>query len=151
MSDGITEELIVLRFLAGFDEDENGVPITRYLKRNSPEERQARVILARQLRENTLGGFAREILALALDPETPSITGIPAVWKIEFTSLARGGKSTWARDRLIVAFIRQWLREHPGKSDEAAIGAAEDVFGLGRSRIAEIWQAYKKQVAASAQ
>jgi hypothetical protein len=138
------QDKLVLRWLAGFHEDEKGRPITSYLGRNSPEECKARTVLARQLRANTLSGLAREILALAIDPETPSERGIPAVWKIEFTSPARGGKSTWARDRLIVAFIRQWLRENPDESEEAAVGAAEDAFGLGRSRIAEIWQRYKE-------
>jgi hypothetical protein len=132
-----------MRFLAGFDEDENRVPITRYLERNSPEERQARTILARQLRENTLGSLVRDILALALDPETPSLHGIPPVWRIEFTSSARRNKSTWARDWLIVDFIRHWRRKNPDESEEVAIGAAEDEFGLVRSRIAKIWQEHK--------
>ena len=139
-----------MRFLAGFDEDENRVPITRYLERNSPEERQARTILARQLRENTLGSLVRDILALALDPETPSLHGIPPVWRIEFTSSARRNKSTWARDWLIVDFIRHWRRKNPDESEEATKGAAEDAFRLGRSQIAEIWQRHKEDRARAA-
>jgi hypothetical protein len=140
----IEEEKLVLRFLAGFHEDKKGRVIIRYPKRNSPEARKARTVLARQLRNNTLGDIAREILAYAIDPETPSERDIPPVWKIEFTSKARGTKSTWLRNRFINAFITQWLRENPDKSEEKAKGAVEEAFGLESSRVAEIWQRHKE-------
>ena len=69
----IAEEMLLLRLLAGFHDDEKGRPIVSYLRRNSPEERAARGVLARQLRDGTLGAIARELLALAIDPKTPGI------------------------------------------------------------------------------
>jgi hypothetical protein len=148
--DWVEEEKLVLRFLAGFHEDKKGRVIVSYPKRNSSEERKARTVLARQLRNNTLGGIAREILACAIDPETPSDLGIPSVWKIKFTSRARRNKSPWVRNRFVVAFIELRLRHNPDESEEAAKGAAEDAFRLGRSQIAEIWQRHKEDRARAA-
>lgn len=147
----IAEEMLVLRLLAGFHEDEKGRPIVSYLKRNSPEERKARRMLARQLRDGTLGGIASELLALAIDPDTPSkVPDMRPILEIEFKSKARRNKSTWARDKLVVHFIKQWLWTNAGTDrlpkEEAAKYAAEQYFGLGRSQVSEIWQRYKEQI-----
>ena len=60
---------------------------------------------------------------------------------IKFVSKARRNKSTWARDRLIVDFIKRRLRA--GLTEEIAKNDAEDYFRLERARVAEIWQQHK--------
>jgi hypothetical protein len=64
------EELLLMRLLAGFDDDQPKEPL--FLQPDSPEEKRARTVLAKQLREGRLGGFAKEFLALAIDPWTAS-------------------------------------------------------------------------------
>jgi hypothetical protein len=150
----VEDEKLLLRLLAGLHEDETGRAVISYLKHNSLEERNARAVLARQIREGTLGGIARELLALAIDPQTPSpIPNMRPIWEIQLKSKARRHKPTWARDRLVVYFIKQWMRKNASRDgstkEEAARAAAEQHFKLERSRIAEIWQQHKRQTRAS--
>jgi hypothetical protein len=147
----IEEDKLVLRLLAGFHEHGKGRVIVSYPKRNSPDESKSRAALARQLRNGTLGGIARELLALAIDPETPSaIPDMRPLHKIEFKNPARRNKPTWARDRLVVQFIKEWLAGDLVRKEDSARHAAVQHFGLGRSRVAEIWHEYKDRIAASA-
>jgi hypothetical protein len=62
--------------------------------------------------------------------------------KIRFTSATPGPPSSWARDLLIVHFIRQQLHDNGGK-DDAALKAAETKFRLGKSQTHAIWQRWK--------
>jgi hypothetical protein len=154
----IAEDVLILRLLTGFHEDDAGRPVISYLDHDSEEGKRARAALARQLRDGTLVYPAREILARGIDPEMSEVTpeaaaaATPLIWKIEFTSPHRNHKPTWARDRLVIDFIRGWLRKDPNNppKEDAAIRAAGDHFPLKRSRIAEIWQHHKAQLAESA-
>ncbi len=68
----IADEWLCLRLLAGYAEDEQGRVVTSYLRHNSYEEREARAALARRLRDIGPLGSTLELLALAIDPRTPS-------------------------------------------------------------------------------
>src|SRR5437660_619071 len=128
-ADKWAEDALILRLLAGFADDERGRPITSYLKHNSSEERRARALLAAQIRAGRLGGFAKELLALAIDPRTPSThLGMKPTRTVQFVSPARGKGSTWARDLLVIDFIRAQLRECPQR--EPALAAAEAHFKI---------------------
>jgi hypothetical protein len=135
------EELQLLRLLAGFDDNNPVEPL--FLSSDSPDEKLARIALAKQLRDGRLGGFAKELLALAIDPWTKSQwPGMRPTRKIKFTSATPGPPSTWARDLIVVHFIREQLRDRGGPED-AALKAAETKFALGKSQTHAIWQRAK--------
>jgi hypothetical protein len=135
------EELLLMRLLAGLDDDKPIEPL--FLDSDSPDEKLARIALAKQLRDGRLGGLAKELLALAIDPWTESTwPGMRPTRKIKFTSATPGPPSTWARDLLVVHFIREQLRNNVGPQD-AALKAAETQFKLGKSQIYAIWQRAK--------
>jgi hypothetical protein len=135
------EELLLMRLLAGFDDYNPGEP--KYLDSDSPDERRAREALAKQLREGRLGGPAKELLALAIDPWTETTwPGMKPTRKIKFIGATPGPSATWARDLLIVHFIREQLRDNGGPED-AALKAAETKFQLGKSQTHAIWQRSK--------
>jgi hypothetical protein len=142
----IADEELSLQLLAGRHFGTNGQPITRYLTPNGSEERLARAALARIGREH-VGGFSGELLALAIDPITPSKwPGAKPTRHVRFESPARGKPSAWARDLLVVGHIRRELfRSATGKED-AALKSAEDTFGLTQAATAKIWRAHKKAV-----
>jgi hypothetical protein len=113
----IGEEKLILRLLAGFDENKSGAAATFYPERDSDAERESRAALARQIRAGNLAGMSRELLALAIDPDTPSvIPGTHAIRRLKFEDGQGGAKDTWARDRIIVQFIRRAMR---GSNDQA--------------------------------
>src|SRR5580692_7700135 len=59
----------------------------------------ARAALARRIRDQMPGSFTRELLALAIDPETKSrFIGMVPARRIKFESVRRGRKPTWRRD-----------------------------------------------------
>jgi len=137
----MADEAEALRLLAGFSAD-RGRPIIQYLKRNSPAERKGRTALARCVRDS-MRGLAGELLALAIDPYTPSkIPGMKPTRRIRFESPARGKSSTWARDLSVVGFIRT-QRAHwtDGKfKQDAVVQAAMSKFGLSRATVQAIWR-----------
>jgi hypothetical protein len=140
----IADDLLCMRLLAGFCEDKSGRVTTSYLKHNSYAERQARAALARRVRES-MRGFTGELLALAIDPRTPSeYPGMKPTRRVRFESPARGKGSTWARDLLVVHFIRAELRKSP--KEHAAIAAASAHFQIGESRVHAIWKNWKRLV-----
>jgi hypothetical protein len=132
---------LLMRLLAGLDDD--NPTEAKFLDADSPDEKRARAELAKQLRMGQLGGFAKELLALAIDPWTESAwRGMRPLRKIKFTSVTPGPPSTWARDLLVVHFIREQLQNNFGPQD-AALKAAETRFDLGRSQTYAIWQRAK--------
>jgi hypothetical protein len=139
----IADEELVMQLLAGWD-GSAGEPV--YCKKNSNEEARAREALARIIRAK-LHGFSGELLALAIDPKTPSpIPGMKPTRKIQFENPKRGKPSQWARELLIVGFIRREMRKGKNGKLEPCLLEAEKKFGLSRSRLHEIWQDHQKMV-----
>jgi hypothetical protein len=93
------------------------------------------------------GGFSGELLALAIDPRTPSTwPDMKPTRRIQFVSPGRGKNSTLMRDKLVVDFIRKlrFKETEPNIPLDSYILAAQKKFGLGRSRVHAIWRAYEK-------
>ncbi len=135
------DELLAIRLLAGCQFEGDGLVTTSYLKHNSHEERQARAALARMVRAS-MRGFSGELLALAIDPRTPSkIPGMRPTRKIKFESPTRGNSAKWGRDLMVVDFIKAQLRESrsPPKF-EAAIVAAMEHYQISRRQVRDIWK-----------
>jgi hypothetical protein len=142
----IADETLSMQLLAGVHFSKKGRPAIRYLKHNSAEERNARAALARTVRD-FMPGFSGELLALAIDPRTPSkIPGMAPTRRIRFESPARGKSSQWARDLLVVGAIRRALfHSKTGKEDQAC-AVAEQQFGLSPAAVKKIWRRHKKLV-----
>jgi hypothetical protein len=135
----IADEVLSLRLLAGRHRDGNGRPVTRYLKHNSREEREARAALARCVRDH-MRSFTGELLALAIDPHTSSrYIGMTATRRVRFESPARGKPAEWQRNLIIAEFIRKQLSRYSGNV-EAANAAAMTEFGISRSTAQTIWK-----------
>jgi hypothetical protein len=135
------DEMLILRLLAGFHEDENGRAITSRLDKDSPEERQARKVLAQQLRDGILNPITRELLALAIDPETPSPhPTMRPTRKVVFQRPPKGGTLDWARERVIIYDIKDQISQ--GKANQEAVTDVAYRHRLNRSRVWEIWTAY---------
>jgi hypothetical protein len=141
------DEALSIRLLAGFDVDSGQ---TTFLKNNSPEERRAREALARLVREK-MKGFSGELLALAIDPRTPSPwKDMKPTRRVRFESPGRGKSSTLMRDKLVVDFIRSERRRSDDGKLEPCLKAAEVRFKIGRSRAHAIWKAYENMLKAAA-
>jgi hypothetical protein len=90
-------------------------------------------------------GFSGELLALAIDPYTPSrFSGMKPTRRIRFESPARGKPSTWVRDRMVIGFVRQQLASAPKL--EAAINAVSARFKISRRTVQDIWKTYKQRL-----
>lgn len=138
------DEMLLMRLLAGYHVDQNGREITKFLDKNSPEEHKTRKLLAQQLRDGSIAYYTRELLALAIDPATPSaVPGLSPTRKIVFQKPPKGGSLTWARDRAIIYEIKKRIWQ--GETDEKAVTGAAEHYGLERSRTWEIWTAWRKQ------
>lgn len=124
--------------LAGFSRDGKvGFPAS-----GSREEWDARAALARYVRGRLKGNIA-ELLALAIDPRTDSPNPfLKRPTRIFRLDKPRGKPPTVIRDFMVVDFIR---KQRSSKED-AALRAAEQKFGLGKSRTHAIWAAHKKLV-----
>ncbi|WP_426608638.1 hypothetical protein [Bradyrhizobium sp. McL0616] len=141
----MADEALCIQLLAGFDVD-TGRSIS--LAHNSAAERIAREALARIVREK-MSGFSGELLALAIDPRTPSTWPVmrPAR-KVRFEKPGR--PSTLMRDKLIVDFIRRMRFNATKKHDmKFFLNAAADKFGIKYSRVHEIWSVYEKLLEAA--
>jgi hypothetical protein len=144
----VAEELLIMRLLAGFDDAHPEKP--NFLEPNSQDEKMARAALARQIREGRLGGFVKELLALAVDPWAESAhPGMKPLRKIEFKSATPGPPSTWARDLLVVDAIRRFRRRTPADQPfilDAALAEVEKRFGISRSQAHAIWQTHQRLI-----
>jgi len=98
-------------------------------------------------------GPAAELLALAIDPDTPSeMLTMRPTGKIKFEGLRRGKRSTWAQELVFVFSVLKQLQKerplpkgygtHPPNVRDAAIAEACDECGLERTRGYEIWHQY---------
>ena len=142
------DEMLMLRLLAGLHVDKRGREITRYLKSNSPEERQARAVLAREVRSK-IPGIVGDLLALAIDPRTPSrVPGKRPTRYVRFESPHRGRPSTWARDQAVLYFIQKYAYGYRGEfKTEALLQEITSQFpGIGRSRAHQLWKQYEAQM-----
>ena len=122
----MADEEAIVCFFAG-----DGTNAPRYPKHNSREEKNARAAMARRVRD-FMQGFSAEMIALAIDPDTPSrIPGLKPLRKIRFESVARGKASTWRRDLRVADFIRREI----GKSDQPRKGWRAEGKDRSRARI----------------
>lgn len=121
--------------------------LTRGVEPGGNEEIMARAALARRIRDLMTTGFIRELLALAIDPATPSYLGIEPTVIAEFKSPARGRPSTWARDLAIVDFvIKQRFRWTGSRyKQESAIKAAMEEFNLKRGTVIRALRSYEER------
>jgi hypothetical protein len=147
--DKIADHEAIMTLLAGTPRTQNGRTAIRYPEHNSPEEKRGRAALAREVSEK-IPGYVGQLLALAIDPRAPTkIPGMKATRHIHFKSPARGHGSTWHRDLGIVAFIREYKKEHTWRPTPSSamrppkwasvVAAAADHFGLKRSSVEKIW------------
>jgi len=138
---------IVLRLLAGLTDDGK----TDY-ELTGEQEKQARAALARLVRDQ-MTGIEAELLALAIDPDTPSrIPGLPPTRKIQFGPITQGPGATWARDQLVIHCINEELHSQGKQQEhlspelrkppqmEAAYAVAKSRFKLSRSSVQSIWK-----------
>jgi hypothetical protein len=157
--------VLMMRLLAGYT-DETAGKVTDY-KLSREEEKAARAALARSVRSG-IRGFPQELLALAIDPDTPSSwPGMRPTRKVKFENVGRGPPSTWARDLMIVEFISARRRDHmnehaktwclderaqtwrPGtppwkEQMESYYEAAHEYFNVSRSTVQAVWLAYER-------
>jgi len=123
----IVDYYLCLRLLAGSSRDGK---LIGFPKTGSSDEWAARAALARHLRRRLKGNIA-ELLALAIDPRTKSPNPFfKQPTRIVKFDKPRGKSPTVFRDFMVVDFIR---RQRSVKED-AALRAAEQKFGLGKSR-----------------
>ena len=114
-----------------------------YFEPGSPEEKKARAALARRIRDQMPGSLTRELLALAIDPDSKShFIGMVPARKINFGNLKKGHSSRWRRDIIIAEWIRRmlpklkkWRADCTGKITdrgllELAILEASEKFGI---------------------
>jgi hypothetical protein len=146
----MADEEIIVGFFAG-----DGTEAPRYPTHNSKEEKKARAALARVVRDH-IPGFSGEILALAIDPDTPSrFVGMKPLRTVRFESVARGRASTWRRDLHIAHFIRAEIGHTvirgkdgvPKPKIEAALHAAMQEFGVSRATAQAIWKRHQEAMA----
>jgi hypothetical protein len=138
----IADEVLITRLLGGLPVDGKKPLVTNY-DLTPKEEKRARAALAQQLRN---AGF--ELLALAIDPDTPSpVPGLRPTRKILIQALTQGPAQHSIRNQLIIGYItehlQQQLRDNPKwpvPKLKTAISDAMPKFDLGRSTLMEIWE-----------
>jgi hypothetical protein len=145
----IADAALAMQLLAGYPPDGPlaiGPVAIKYPAKNSAEERRGREALARIVRDQ-MRGFVGELLALSIDPRTPSaIPGMTPTRRTQFETPGR--PSQWARDLMIVDFIRRERFHFTGRrwKQEAAVQGAADKFNVSRSAVQAAWTRYEKLV-----
>ncbi|KRR22642.1 hypothetical protein CQ14_31020 [Bradyrhizobium lablabi] len=143
----MADEIASIRLLSGYDVDlETNAPFATHF---SAEERELRAALARTIRDQ-MNGFSAELLALAIDPFTPSAwPDMRPARKVKF--LAQGLQSTLFIEKQVIGFIRRMRasEKKPNVPIDAYVKAAEKKFKLKRSRIFAIWKAYENMIEAA--
>jgi hypothetical protein len=130
------QKLIVDLLCGCVERDKRGRLQRRYLKKDSPEETDARRALARELRTaQTLDMGFRDLLAELINPRRDSPR------RIVFENNGAGNKSNALVERQVAEFL--WLKGRPRGQMEAAISEAKKDFGLERSRVMAIWHVWK--------
>jgi hypothetical protein len=142
----IADETLAIKLLGGFDVDTG-----QNIELKSDDKKKARQALARLIRDK-LHGFAGELLALAIDPTTPTTwpggpDNMRPTCSIKFVNLPGGGSSL-LREKYVVDFIRRRI-DSQVKFDSIA-AEAEKHFGLKRSRIHKIWKNYQDMLTRAA-
>ncbi|PJG56633.1 hypothetical protein CVM73_03535 [Bradyrhizobium forestalis] len=144
----MADESAAIRLLSGYDVD---------LGRNvdspshfSADENEMRAALARTIRDQ-MKGISAELLALAIDPFTPSPwpTMRPTA-KVYF--MRQGRPSSLILERQVVDYIRQLrARSEKPQGQKFYIQSAIAEFKkrgvtLGKSRVHAIWTAYERMI-----
>jgi hypothetical protein len=126
------QQLVIQLLFGRIVRNKHQVPRTVYLKEGSPEELEARRALARMLRTSLpLDLGVRFLLADMIDPDNECDR------RIRFGHRRKGKPSNAIADKEIAEFI--WSQVRSGVKTEAATVQAIKRFGLGRTRIFEIW------------
>jgi hypothetical protein len=138
------DEIASIRLLSGYNaEKSDNFPFPEPF---SDEENEMRAALARTIREQ-MKGLSAELLALAIDPSTPSkLAGMRPTRMIHFER--QGRQSTVFIDQLVVQFIRKMRAREtkPNVPLKSYVMAAVQEFGLGRSRVYAIWKAHDLKI-----
>ena len=143
----IADEELSIELLAGMTTGPDRQAVTCYPEKNGRRECEGRKALARIIRDH-VPGFAGELLALAIDPSTPSkVPGMTPTRHIQFESRAQGKQSQWARDMLVVHTIRHALFHSTSGKEDAACAEAEKAFGLSAAAVKKIWRRHKHMMA----
>lgn len=139
----IADEAASIRLLAGYDVDASTNATAP--KHFSAEEKQLRAALARTIRDQ-MTGYSAELLALAIDPFTPSTwPDMRPTAKVKF--FRQGRPSSLMLEKQIVHYIRR-LRFNSKKPRDQKffITAAMDKFKLEYSRVHAIWSEYETMI-----
>lgn len=136
----MADEVASIRLLAGYDVNTSANVAAP--KHNSVEERQLRAALAQTIRDQ-MKGLSGELLALAIDPFTPSTW--PQMRKTVQVKFQRQGRpSSLLLEHQIVDYIRRLRFNSTKQRDQKFfITAAMEEFGLEYSRVHAIWRDYE--------
>jgi hypothetical protein len=142
----MADEALSIRLLAGFDVDKS--ENVAFPKNFGAEERKLRAALARTIREQMRGPSA-ELLALAIDPFTPSTwPHMRPTRKIRFVN--PGQQSKLMIEKQVVDFIcRLRFNSTQERDQKFYITAAMDKFDLKYSRVHAIWHIYETMLKAA--
>lgn len=141
--DKAADTILAIRLLASYDVNTTRAKVSR----GGQQEKRERAALARLVRDS-MKGFPGELLALAIDPQTPSnIPGMYPTCKISFNNRSTGKWSTWARDLAVLDCIRAFRWASPRRPKlEAAYAEACAQFNIKPKTAQAIWLRHQKMI-----
>ena len=117
--------------------NKRGLSRITYLKDGSAEEKDARRALARMLRTSLpLNAGLRFTLGNLIDPDQELVER-----RIRFEYRHKGKPSNWLAEKEIAEFI--WARVQDGRLTKPVFNQTQEMSGLERSRIRDIWRRWK--------
>jgi hypothetical protein len=134
------QERIVELLCGRAEQDQHGLPAHIYMQDGSAEELEARRALARLLRSSTpIEIGLRCILADLIDPDRDEVDR-----QIKLKNRREGKPSNALAEKTIAEYIEAMLTDN-GETRQLkyAISKAEERFGLGRTRLLEIWREWR--------
>jgi hypothetical protein len=88
-------------------------------------------------------GLVGELLALAIDPAVSPRMAVRRTRKIVFESPTPGKPSTWARDLMMLDFLKQQLRSNVKRI--AAYKLTAERYGCSERSVRDIWKAHEEK------
>jgi hypothetical protein len=126
-----------LELLVGYQGD-TGV---EFPEKGGPREQILRAALARELRRH-MRSLVGDFLAMAVDPRAVPLTPTRRRTRhIVFESPTPGKASTWARDAMMIDYLRRLLRN--GVKDTAAYQLTAEKYGCSVRTVRDVWGAYQ--------